>query len=164
MRLVDPLPAVDALRLITAPTIVARPDYRSSGRWRLVSHLSLNHLSLVSDGGLDALKEMLLLYDIRDSAETRSLIDGIVGLSSRLGTARVRTADHTAFCRGVDVTMTFDEANFSGNGIYLTASVLEQFFGMYASVNSFARLTAKVKGQAGVLRTWPARGGERILL
>ena len=61
-------------------------------------------------------------------------------------------------------TATFDEAYFSGNGIYLAASVLERFFGMYASVNSFARLTARIKGQTGVLKTWPARGGDRILL
>lgn len=164
LRMTDPLPAVAAMRLITAPTAVARPDFGRSGRWRLISHLSLNHLSLVSDGGIEALKEMLLLYDIRNSAETRSLIDGIVGLSSKPGTARVRDGGHTAFCRGIDVTMTFDESYFSGNGIYLMASVLERFLGLYASVNSFARLTAKVKGQGGVLSTWPARGGDRILL
>ena len=164
LRLVDPLPTVAAMRLITAPTNVARPDYGRSGRWRLISHLSLNHLSLVSDGGIEALKEMLLLYDIRNSAETRSLIDGIVSLSSKPGTARVRTAGHSAFCRGIDVTATFDDSYFSGNGIYLMASVLERFLGMYASVNSFARLTARVKGQGGALKTWPARGGDRILL
>jgi type VI secretion system protein ImpG len=46
----------------------------------------------------------------------------------------------------------------------MAASVLERFFGMYASVNSFARLSVRVKGQTGVLKTWPARGGDRILL
>ena len=156
--------SVEGLRLITAPTPVARPDYGEGARWRLISHLALNHLSIVSDGGLDVLKEMLLLYDIRSSDETRSLVDGIVALSSRPGTARLRVKGNTAFCRGIDVTATFDEAYFSGNGIYLAASVLERFFGMYASVNSFTRLTARIKGQTGVLKTWPARGGDRILL
>jgi type VI secretion system protein ImpG len=164
MRLAEPVAGVESMRLITAPTPVARPDYREGARWRLISHLSLNHLSLVSDGGLDVLKEILLLYDIRGSDETRLLIDGIVGLSSRPGTARLRVKGNTAFCRGIDVTASFDEAYFSGNGIYLAASVLERFFGMYASVNSFARLTARIKGQTGVLKTWPARGGDRILL
>jgi type VI secretion system protein ImpG len=164
LRPVDPLPAVATMRLITAPTASLRPDHARSGRWRLISHLSLNHLSLVSDGGLDALKEMLLLYDIRDSAETRLLIDGVVGLASKPGTARLRSAGQTAFCRGIDVAITFDEASFTGNGIYLAASVLEHFLGMYAGVNSFARLTARVKGQGGILKTWPARAGDRILL
>jgi type VI secretion system protein ImpG len=164
LRLAEPMAGVEGLRLITAPTPVARPDYGEGARWRLISHLALNHLSIVSDGGLDALKEMLLLYDIRNSDETRSLVDGIVALSSRPGTARLRVKGNTAFCRGIDVTATFDEAYFSGNGIYMAASVLERFFGMYASVNSFARLSARIKGQTGVLKTWPARGGDRILL
>jgi type VI secretion system protein ImpG len=164
LRLAEPMAGVEGLRLITAPTPVARPDYGEGARWRLISHLALNHLSIVSDGGLDVLKEMLLLYDIRNSDETRSLVDGIVALSSRPGTARLRVKGNTAFCRGIDVTATFDEAYFSGNGIYMAASVLERFFGMYASVNSFARLSARIKGQTGVLKTWPARGGDRILL
>ncbi|MEO3389448.1 type VI secretion system baseplate subunit TssF [Mesorhizobium sp. CAU 1741] len=164
LRPVNPLPLVKGLRLLTAPTPTLRPDYGAGGRWRLISHLSLNHLSLVSEGGVEALKEMLLLYDFRDSAETQALIDGIIGLSSKPGTARVRSRGQTAFCRGIDVTMTFDEAHFSGNGVFLMASVLERFLGLYASVNSFSRLTALVKGRSGVLKTWPARAGDRILL
>jgi type VI secretion system protein ImpG len=138
--------------------------FGQGGRWRLISHLALNHLSLVSDGGVEALKEILLLYDFRDSAETRSLIAGVVGLSSQSGTARVRSKGQSAFCRGIDVKITFDEQNFSGNGIYLMASVLERFLGLYASVNSFSRLTALVKGRTGIIKTWPARAGDRILL
>lgn len=164
LRMVDPVPLVKTMRLLTAPTSTIRPDYGQGARWRLISHLSLNHLSLVSDGGVEALKEMLLLYDFRSSAETRALVDGVLGLSSKPGTARVKSRGQTAFCRGIDVTITFDEGNFSGNGVFLMASVLERFLGLYASVNSFSRLTALVKGRSGVLKTWPARAGDRILL
>lgn len=164
LRLVDPLPSVASLRLLTAPTSAVHADYSQGGRWRLVSQLSLNHLSLVSDGGLDTLKEILLLNDIRDSTETRLLIDGLVGLASQPGTARLRVAGHDAFCRGIDVALTFDETCFSGNGIYLAASVLEYFLGMYAGVNSFTRLTARVTGQTGALKTWPARAGDRPIV
>jgi type VI secretion system protein ImpG len=164
LSMVNPAPLVKSLRLLTAPTPTMRPDYGKGARWRLISQLSLNHLSLVSDGGVDALKEMLLLYDFRDSAETRALIDGLLSLSSKPGAARVKSHGQTAFCRGIDVTVTFDEGNFSGNGVFLMASVLERFLGLYASVNSFSRLTALVKGRSGVLKTWPARAGDRILL
>src|SRR5262249_30190478 len=49
-----------------------RPARRRGALWRLISHLSLNHLSLV-DGAeqADALREILKLYDFADSAETR---------------------------------------------------------------------------------------------
>jgi type VI secretion system protein ImpG len=164
LRMVEPVPMVKAMRLLTVPTSTIRPHYGQGGRWRLISHLALNHLSLVSDGGVEALKEILLLYDFRNSAETRALIDGITALSSQSGTARVRSFGQSAFCRGVDVTITFEESNFSGNGVFLMASILERFLGLYASVNSFSRLTALVRGRSGKLKTWPARAGDRILL
>jgi type VI secretion system protein ImpG len=164
LRMVEPAPMVKTMRLLTAPTATIRPIYGQGGRWRLISHLALNHLSLVSDGGLEALREILLLYDFRNSAETRALIDGIVELSSESGTARVRSKGQSAFCRGIDVSVTFDESNFSGNGIFLMASVIERFLGLYASVNSFSRLTARVKGRTGILKTWPARAGDITLL
>jgi type VI secretion system protein ImpG len=164
LRMVEPVPMMKAMRLLTVPTATIRPHYGQGGRWRLISHLALNHLSLVSDGGVEALKEILLLYDFRNSAETRALIDGITSLSSESGTARVRSFGQSAFCRGVDVTMTFEEGNFSGNGVFLMASIIERFLGLYASVNSFSRLTALVRGRSGKLKTWPARAGDRILL
>lgn len=164
LRTVAPAPAIGSLRLLTAPTPTLRPDFGEGGRWRLISHLTLNHLSLVSDGGAAALKEMLLLYDFRGSAETQALIDGILSVSSRHGTARVKDRGNVAFCRGIDIALTFDETHFSGNGVFLMASVLERFFGLYANVNSFSRLTASVRGRTGTLRTWPARAGDRILL
>lgn len=164
LRPVEPVPMVEGMRLLTAPTPTIRQRNGQGSRWKLISQLSLNHLSLVSDGGLDVLKEILLLYDFRDSAETRTLLDGMISLSSGIGTARVKSRGFTAFCRGVDVTISFDESNFSGNGVFLMATVLERFLGLYASVNSFSRLTALVKGRSGVLKTWPARAGDRTLL
>ena len=164
LRFLDPAPAIDAVHCLTAPTATLRPEFGQGNRWRLISHLALNHLSIVQDGRADALREILLLYDVRGSAETRALIDGIVGVSAKAGSARVKGRGGAAFCRGVDVTVTLDEPNFSGSGLFLMASVLERFLGLYASVNSFSRLTATVKGRTGVLRTWPARAGDRILL
>lgn len=164
LRMVEPSPLVRSMRMLTAPTPTLRTLYGQGGRWRLVSHLALNHLSLVSDGGLAALREIMTLYDFHDSAETRALIEGIVAVSSSTGTARVRAAGQSVFCRGVDVTVAFDESNFSGNGVYMMASVLERFLGLYASVNSFSRLTATVRGRSEVLKTWPARAGDHVLL
>jgi type VI secretion system protein ImpG len=142
-----------------------RPSRGDANRWKLISHLSLNHLSL--DGGddaADALREILSLYDFRDSAETRALIQGVLRVSSTQGVARAPGRKASAFVRGVDVAIEFDESRFTGSGVFLLASVLEQFLGLYCSVNSFSRLTASVKGRQGSLRRWPARAGERNLL
>jgi type VI secretion system protein ImpG len=48
--------------------------------------------------------------------------------------------------------------------MFLFAMVLEHFFGLYASINSFTRLTLFSKSQSGPLRRWPARAGQQSLL
>lgn len=159
----EPLPSVTQIRALTAPTPTLRPAFRRD-RWQLVSHLALNHLSLAAPQGLASLREILLLYDLRDSAETRALVDGVVGLSAHPSTARVRGRGWGAVCRGIDVALSLDPAKFSGNGAFLMASVLERFLGLYVSVNSFTRLTATLVGRTGTLRTWPPRSGDRVLL
>lgn len=166
---VQGLSAVKTMVCVAPPTQTLRISSRQSQRWRLLSHLMLNHLSL-SDGGdgLDALKEILRLYDFRDSAGTRALIDGITDLRIKRGAARAPAEPgapyREAFCRGTDVSIEFDPARYSGGGLYLLAAVIEHFLGLYCSINSFTRLTATVKGRAGVLRQWPPRAGERALL
>jgi type VI secretion system protein ImpG len=145
-------------------TRTLRPASREGALWRLVSHLSLNHLSLVDgDGPADALREILKLYDFIDSAETRKQIDGIVGISSRRVVGSVRSKGPVSFCRGVEVNISFDPEAFSGSGMFLFACVLERFLALYCTINSFTKLIATVQGREGELRRWPPRMGERVL-
>jgi type VI secretion system protein ImpG len=165
LEAVEGAPGVTRIVCMTPPTPTLRPDFGPGGRWRLVSHLTLNHLSLLdSADGAEALREILRLYDFRDSSETRAVIDSILSISGRRGVARAPARDMGAFCRGIDVAVEFDDQRFSGSGLFLLACILERFLGLYCSVNSFSRLTAKVKGRTGVLRTWPPRAGDRVLL
>jgi type VI secretion system protein ImpG len=155
---------VGRIDCLTPPTPTLRPALQHGALWRLISHLSLNHLSLVGDSDqADALREILKLYDFTDSAQTRQLIDGVLEVRSRRITGRPRGQSAEAFCRGVEVTVRFDEAKFSGSGLFLFASVLERFLGLYCSMNSFTKLIATVKGREGELRRWPPRMGEQIL-
>jgi type VI secretion system protein ImpG len=132
--------------------------------WRLISHLSLNHLSLVDDNdGADALREILRLYDYVDSEESRSMIEGILRVRSRRVVGRVNQNGTASVCRGVEITLHFDEKRFTGSGLFLFASLLERFFGLYCSVNSFTKLTAVIEGRKGELRRWPPRMGDKIL-
>jgi type VI secretion system protein ImpG len=148
-------------RCIRKPTAPVRPPLRGSLQWRLISHLSLNHLSIV-DKGREALQEILRLYDFRGDAGVRQQIDGIVGVTSRSSTSRVNSQTGVTFCRGTDVTIEFDEQQYVGTGVYLLASVLERFLGLYSALNSYTRLTAVTK--RGVIRQWPPLAGEQMLL
>jgi type VI secretion system protein ImpG len=153
------------LSCLTAPTAPLRPPLRERRFWRLVSHLSLGHLSVVGDAdGAAALREILRLYDLRDTAETRAAIDGLIGVSAKPGTARAPGSRTGAFCRGLDVTLEFDAAAWQAGGLYLLAGVLERFLALHATVNSFVRTRAALRGQPGVAAAWPARAGARVLL
>ena len=158
-------PPVADIACVTPLTPTLRPPMGQRGYWRLVSHLALNHLSLQDTvDGADALREILKLYDFRDSADSRALIDSILAVRTRASTARVRSGGQSGLCRGVDVIVEFDGERFSGTGLFLMASVLDRFLGLYATVNSFTRLVVWVRGQTAPLRTFPARAGLRPLI
>ena len=143
------------------PTPTLRPALKRGALWRLVSHLSLNHLSLTdTEEGADALREILTLYDFADSAETRSMIEGLLSVRCRRAVGRIGGG----FCRGIEVTAHLDEDRFAGSGVYLFASVLERFLGLYCSTNSFSKLIVTTNRREGELRRWPPRAGETVLL
>lgn len=165
MRLSEGVASVTRVACVTAPTSPLRLKARDKTFWRLISHLSLGHLSVVGGGeGAAALKEVLRLYDLRDTPETLAAIEGLVAVSSHPGAARVPGARAGAFCRGLDVRLEFDQRAWEAGGLYLLASVLDRFLALHATVNSFVRTTAGLRGRAGTIAVWPARAGARVLL
>ncbi len=149
---------------IVNPTAPFRLPAEQS-RWRLISHLTLNHLSLVdAEDGAAALRDLLKLYDYTRSKTAMLNIEGITKISSRRCLAPMRDGVHQGFCRGVEVTMHFNEDNFSGTGVFLFATVLERFLGWYTSLNSATRLIARLNQANSELKRWPFRAGDRILL
>jgi type VI secretion system protein ImpG len=155
---------VSQIVCLTPPTPTLRPALKRGALWRFISHLSLNHLSLVERSeGADALREILKLYDFADSAETRTQIDGLLNVTSRRVVGRLGGGGADAVCRGVEVTAHFDEAKYSGSGLYLFVSVLDRFLALYCTINSFTRLIATVQGKKGELCRRPPRMGEKIL-
>jgi type VI secretion system protein ImpG len=145
------------------PTDVVHPPLGQAQLWRLLSQLSLNYLPL-ADGGADALREILRLHNFSDTAAGERHIEGVVTVAGEPTYARVVTEHGVAFARGRRVDVMFDEEQYAGGGVYLFASVLERFFGMYASVNSFTTLVARSTKRKDVVRTWPPRAGWKSLV
>ena len=163
LRLVEGAAAVAALNAVSPATPTLRPPLREAGFWRLVSHLSLGHLSVTGGPqGAAALKEVLRLYDLRDTAESRAAIEALSGITAGPGTARA-PGRAGAFCRGLDVTLEFDSRTWQAGGLYLLAAVLERFLSMHGTVNSFTRTRVTLRGRPGTAAAWPARSGTRVL-
>ena len=159
-----PLARVQCLRKLTD---TLRPPLRRAAHWRLISHLALNYLSIVAadaNGAPRALQELLLLYDHFNTSATRKQIHGLTRINSQRVTRQTGERIGAGYVRGVETTIEFDEENFVGSGLYLFASVLERFLGLYASVNSFTQLVATSKQREGVLKRWPPRAGAQPML
>jgi len=145
------------------PTATMRPPTGKGAVWRLISHLSLNYLSLVEEGR-EALQEILRLYDFTDTSYLQKQVAGITALKSYRHSARVISENGISFVRGTRVEMEFDEEQFVGSGVFLFAAVLERFLGMYVNLNSFSQLAARTRQRKEILHEWPPRAGQAILL
>ena len=155
-----PIRKVTILRKMTAPV---RPPVGKGALWRLISHLSLNYLSLVEDGK-ESFQEILRLYDFENSPALQKQIVGITSISSQRHFARLVSENGISFARGLKIEMELDEEQFVGAGAYLFASVVERFLALYVTMNSFSQLTVRTKQRKEVLGAWPPRTGQQILL
>ena len=155
--------AIKKIVALHKPTRPLRPPLDGKTLWSLVSHLSLNYLSIVDDGK-EALQKILELYDFSDSADIKKQISGIASVSSRRHFTRVASDHGIGFARGTRVEIEFDEEQFSGSGAYLFASVIEKFLGLYTSMNSFTQLVARSRQRKEVLEEWTPRAGQSILV
>ena len=154
---------VHSIMALRKPTPALRPPTGKTSLWRLISHLSLNYLSLVSEGR-EALQEILKLYNFTNSSYSVKQIEGITDLKSRPQFARIISENGITFARGTRVDLELDEENFVGGGAYLFASVIEHFLGLYVTLASFSQLSASTRQRKEVLKLWPPRAGSRILL
>ena len=165
LQCVDSAPPCEIIHCLTQPSQTVRAPLRNHARWRLISHLNLNHLSLTGhNNATQALKEILRLYDFKESSVTRALIDSITSVNARTISSPLSIDGHTAMCRGIEIEVKLDDKQLSGSSAYLFASVLEHFFSLYCSVNSFTRLLVSQESKEGYLKKCPPRAGEKILL
>jgi type VI secretion system protein ImpG len=133
--------------------------------WRLISHLSLNYLSIIDTPGegAAALREMLGLYaDPNDSSAQRQ-IEGLRAVASKPIIGRVPLKGPIAYGRGTEVTLTMEDAAFQGSSSFMLAAVLEQFFARFASINSFSKTVLR-SAERGEVARWSARLGNRPTL
>lgn len=157
---------VDAVRCLAGPTDPKPSHAEGQHAWRLLSHLSLNYLSLIDHDdtqGADGLRDLLRLYaDYSDPVFTKQ-VDGLLNAESRPVVLRVPVTGPMCFGRGLEITLTFDESAFAGIGCFLLAAVLERFISKYVSINSFTQVVVKTRERGEIMR-WPVRTGTRTLI
>ncbi|HVR75337.1 MAG TPA: type VI secretion system baseplate subunit TssF, partial [Planctomycetota bacterium] len=156
-------PVFARFRNITKLTPSVPPPLGGDVYWKLIAHLGLNFRSLHH---LDSLREVLRLYNfgaLVDRQAEQACLRLLEGLKSIAVEPATRLLEGMPV-RGVAVKISMEEDNFAGEGdMYLFASLLNEFFALYVTLNSFSQLT--VKGlKHGEVYTWPPRIGDRSLL
>ena len=154
---------VSHVQMLRKPTPSWRFARVGGVHWRLISHLSLNHLSL-TDGGIDSFREMLALYDLPRSAATQRQIGGIRAIAYRTATTWLPGHPFARLVRGLEVRLTIAEDAFVGVGIHAFAQIIERFLGLYVHANSFTQLTIVSEATGEDLFTCPPRSGDLSLL
>ncbi|HDS1733140.1 type VI secretion system baseplate subunit TssF [Pseudomonas sp. BP8] len=151
-----------SFRNITAVTPSYAPPLNRDFLWKLISNMSLNYLSLAN---LDALKVILATYDLPRYYDqhlekvSRSLLGGLKSIRHE----HVDRLHRGLPLRGLLTELTIDPQGYIGEGdLFVFASVLNEFFALYASLNSYHEL--RVKSTQGEVYQWTPRMGLQPLL
>jgi len=157
----DSSPPDTTFRNIVKPTGTVCPPLGKGLHWRLISHLSLNYVSLTD---ADHFKELLRVYDFQSAHDAqlaiahRRMLDGILRVQSSFNERMIRGAP----LRGSQVEIELNEDHFAGEGdAYLFATILDRFLALYATVNSYTQLTVRL-ARSGQVYAFPARSGEQF--
>ncbi len=160
----ETIPAREILCL-RRPTPTYYPELGGATLWRLVSQLSLNHLSL-GDGQrcLDALREILHLYCPDNIPAARQQVAGLTGLHTQPAVRRLGRDAWRGFCQGTAITLEVDQRAFVGSSALMLGSVLARFLALYTTANSFVELSMTSKQREGLWKTWPPTAGGKVLI
>ena len=154
---------VEDIRFVVGPT---RPTPALAEReitWRLISHLSLNYLTLTdasAEHGASALRELLTLYARLGSAGADAQIGAVQKLEVSEINRRVPGRGPIVFGRGVRLDLLIDEIPLAGVSPWLIGAVLEQFFARHVGINSFTEFVLR-STQRGEIAAWQPRIGRR---
>lgn len=157
---------VEAIRCIKGPSKPYSPLRDGAMAWRLISHLSLNYLSLLNANereGAAALREILELYAASSDAGLKSHIEGVRAVRVQPQTRRLPMAGPITFGRGLEIELEVDEMAFQGGSAFLFGAVLERFFARYVSINSFTETVLRSSARGEVMR-WVPKCGQRAIL
>lgn len=150
------------LRNIVPATRSYPPPMDRDFFWKLISNMSLNYLSLIN---LEALKVVLQTYDLpryhdkQAEKVSRALLEGLKAVTHRPTDLLFRGLP----VRGVETRLLIDPQGAAGEGnLFLFASVLNEFFALYASLNSFHEL--HVTSTQGNVYSWTPRVGQQPLI
>ena len=165
LTIVGAADTVGTATFLVAPSDPVRARRSRGELWRLISHMSLAHMSVADpDVALAVVKELLTLHDHSDASAGQVTVERLTAVDGRATTARAPAGGHVVFLHGTDVIVEFDDKRLSGSGTFLLGALLEAVLGSMTAVNTFSRTALRLKGETRVWHQWPARTGTRAII
>lgn len=154
----DHTPDAVSFQNITPVVPSFNPPLEGDMLWRLLSNMSLNYVPLTN---IAALRAVISAYNFRaryDKPHARAFEKKIKGMVS-ISCSEADRIYNGLPVRGAVTTLTLDQELFNCEGdMYLFSSVLNEFFALYATVNSFHQLRV-IEAKRGEEYRWTARLG-----
>lgn len=147
---------------ITAPTAHVDPPLEGDTLWRLLSHMSLNLLSLRDDRSFKKILQLYISQNSRDKGMVAANLKRIQGIQG----FKIENEDRLIqgmVVRGEKITISLSKDAFASRGdVVVFGAVIDEFFSRYGSINSYTRLTIN-ETISGESFSWPPRIGNRNL-
>lgn len=134
--------------------------------WAMVSALTMNHLSLLSDDPARAattLRALLSLHGPEQDAAWTRQVDSIQWIQATPVVRRLPFAGPLTFGSGVQVTALADEMGFQGSSAFLMGCVLEHLFARHAAANSFCETVMRSTTRGEILHGRPRVGAHAAI-
>ncbi|TSH74841.1 type VI secretion system baseplate subunit TssF [Acinetobacter sp. RF15A] len=128
-------------RLLKRPNLPYRFQQKQLEQWRIISHLSLNSLSLIKGDVVSHLKELLELYNLPQSKENQLIINSIQSIQFSLGQKLMSHQPFPLFIRGIKAEIQLDSQVFRGASVYIFAQILNHIFNLKVQMNSYVEMT-----------------------
>jgi type VI secretion system protein ImpG len=156
-------PAVATFNNIIGVTQPLSPPTGRELQWRVLAHMAMSYRTITE---LEVLRSTVDIYNfqaITDRQQARANQLRMAAIKS----IKIKPTDRLyrgAPIRGVRAEVDMDENGFSGEGeMYLFASVLNEMFASYVSINSFTQL--QVRGtNSNAVYLWEPKSGSKTLI
>lgn len=156
-------PATATFTNLTGVTQPLAPPVGRELQWRVLAHMAMSYRSITE---LEVLRATVDIYNFQ------AIIDRQAARANQLRIAaiksiKVRPTDRLyrgAPIRGVAAEIELDEGGFAGEGdMYLFASILNEIFSSYVSLNSFTQLTVTGTNTRVVYKWEPKTGNQTLI-
>lgn len=156
-------PAVATFKNLVGVTQPLPPPVGRELQWRVLAHMAMSYRSIAE---LEVLRTTVDIYNFQAIYDRQAARANQLRMAA-MKEVSVRPTDRLyrgAPVRGVRAELELDENGFAGEGeMYLFASVLNEMFASYVSLNSFTQLSVR-GSNTNVIYTWEPRSGNQTMI